>query len=386
MPGIFRMIFFILLTAVISCRSRDTGEKNNSFSPLQNGRELRIDHSTRFAVTIHDSFKKLKVMSPWPGSADTFTYILYRQKTGPSTWNRGPDLTEIRLPVRSMVCFSTTHLPYLEMLGAEDKLTGFPTTDYISSEVFRERVEAGKIRDLGPSNEINFEQLLDLNPDIVIAFSMNNDISMINKIKRSGIPVLFNADYLENHPLGRAEWIKFFAAILDREEEADSIFSRIESGYSQTRQKMNLVDSRPGVFTGVVYGDTWFMPGGQNYGSIFIRDAGADYIWAENPSREILQLSFESVYEKARNAGFWVGLATYKSLKEIRQADQRYMEFKAYRLGNVYNYTARQGKEGGNAYFEQGYARPDLILNDLAKIFHPELMRGHELYFYEKLF
>jgi iron complex transport system substrate-binding protein len=148
---------------------------------------------------------------------------------------------------------------------------------------------------------------------------------------------------------------------------------------------MDKVTDRPGVFTGVVYGDTWFMPGGQNYGSVFFRDAGADYVWADNPSKEILQLSFESVYEKAADAGFWVGVATYNSLEAIRQADARYTGFRAYEQGNVYNYTARLSEMGGNEYFELGYARPDLILGDLAFIFHPDLMPGHELYFYEKL-
>jgi iron complex transport system substrate-binding protein len=385
MPGIFRLFFFMLMAFLISCGNKHPGDNSNSHSLQQAGRKVRIEEATRFEITAHDSYKILKVMSPWPGSSDTFTYILQHWDTEEGPWKENDKLRVIRLPVRTMVCFSTTHLPYLEMLNAEDFLTGFPTTDYISSEIFRERVEAGKIKDLGPSNEINFEQLLDLDPDIVIAFSMNNDISMINKIQRSGIPVIFNADYLENHPLGRAEWIKFFAAIFEKEDLADSVYSEIQGRYKETKQKMSRVEVRPTVYTGVVYGDTWFMPGGNHNGSIFFRDAGADYIWSDNQSKEILQLSFESVYDKARNAEFWVGLATYNTLAAIRQADNRYTEFKAYKLGNVYNYTAQQGSAGGNAYFEMGYARPDIILNDLAKIFHPALMPEHELYFYEKL-
>jgi iron complex transport system substrate-binding protein len=349
------------------------------------GTLVEITYSTRFSITKFDDFKELKVISPWPASTDTFIYRLHHEKIEDSSQSSEATDLSIKLPLKSVVCFSTTHLPYFEMLGEEEKLTGFPTTSYISSTVFRERVKNGQIKDLGPSNEINLEQLLDLDPDLVIAFTMNNDLSIIEKIKKSGIPVVLNADYLEDHPLGRAEWIKFISAFFDKEKVADSIFSKIQYRYQETKVRMNRVIEKPSVFTGVVYGDTWFMPGGKHYGSIFFKDAGADYLWSDNASGEILQLSFESVYEKARDSDFWVGLATYGTLDEIQKADVRYSDFKAFREGNVYNYTARTSPEGGNAYFEEGYARPDIIINDLAKIFHPDLMEEHRFYFYEKL-
>ena len=385
MPGKYCMIYFFLLAHFISCRNKEPGQQNQ-MPPAAEGREITLNYATRFSITEFSSHKELKVIAPWPGSIDTFTYVLTYQGKENASPVPGNLQARVILPLKNLVCFSTTHLPYLEMLGETDVLTGFPTTSYISSDIFRDRVQAGKIRDLGPSNEINLEKLLDLNPDLIIAFSMNNDLSMIRKIQQTGIPVVLNADYLEDHPLGRAEWIKFMASFFDKENMADSVFREIDTRYQSTRNIMGAVTIHPAVFTGIVYGDTWFMPGGQHYGSIFFEDAGADYIWSDNLSKEILQLSFESVYNKAGNADFWVGVATYHSLKEIRQADERYAEFRAYQTGNIYNYTAQLKPEGGNPYFEMGYARPDIILNDLAKIFHPELMKDHRFYFYEKLF
>jgi iron complex transport system substrate-binding protein len=247
-------------------------------------------------------------------------------------------------------------------------------------------VKKGLIRDLGPSNEVNLESLMALHPDLVIAFSMGNDQSMLRKIQRSGISLVLNADYLENHPLGRAEWIKFMAAFFNRDQEADSIFNHIEEAYLQTKTRMSRLKDRPTLFTGVVYGDAWYMPGGQHYGSKFFNDAGGEYMWASNSSENILQLSFESVYEKAGKADFWIGTATYNSLKEIEQADIRYKEFKAYKDGKIYNYSNKVNSSGGNAYFETGYSRPDIVLRDLAKILHPEEMEDHQFYFYKKLY
>jgi iron complex transport system substrate-binding protein len=149
---------------------------------------------------------------------------------------------------------------------------------------------------------------------------------------------------------------------------------------------MNGLPDKPSVFTGVVYGDTWFMPGGNHYGARFFKDAGADYMWSNNKSNGILQLSFESVYDRARNADYWLGTATYDTFDDIINADARYAEFKAYSDRNIYNYTARVGPNGGNAYFESGYARPDIILKDLAKIFHPDQLGSHQFYYFKKLY
>lgn len=345
-----------------------------------------ITYAKRFSISYYPGYKKILLNEAWPGSHDTLTYIVTGDLKTAEQFKKDEEVTLILQPNENVVCFSTTHLPFLEMIRMEDRIGGFPTTDYIYSEKIRQRVESGHIRDLGPSNEINFEALLSLDPDLVFAFSMGNDLSMIHKMELSGIQVVLNADYMEDHPLGRAEWIKFVAAFFDRDREADSVFSHIERSYLTTKARMDGLDARPTVFTGVVYGDTWFMPGGRNYGSIFFGDAGGKYIWSDNEDSQILQLSFESVYEKAGSADFWIGTATYNSLKEIELADVRYTDFKAFNTGQVYNYSARTRPEGGIDYFEMGYARPDLILKDLAKILHPAEMEGHPFYFYKKLY
>lgn len=378
--------FILILLLIFGCSENKkahhyTGDKDEQIQAL-----TKIKYAKRFNITYFESYKMVEVNEPWPGSPDTLVYIITSDKSIMDSFNENADVGLIRQPVENVVCFSTTHLPFLEMINEESRLSGFPTIDYIYSEKIQDMAKKGKIKDLGPSNEINFESLLELNPDLVFAFTMGNELSMIRKIELSGVPMVLNADYLEDHPLGRAEWIKFIAAFFEKDLEADSIFNEIEKAYLETKARMDNMDRRPGVFTGVVYGDTWFMPGGEHYGTRFFNDAGGNYIWSENNSGNILQLSFESVYEKAGNADFWVGTATYNSFIEIEQADIRYRDFKAYKTGSIYNYSARLSEQGGNAYFELGYARPDIILKDLAKIFHPEEMKAHQFYFYKKLY
>jgi iron complex transport system substrate-binding protein len=136
---------------------------------------------------------------------------------------------------------------------------------------------------------------------------------------------------------------------------------------------------------GVVYGDTWFLPGGQNYAAKLAKDAGCNYLWGDDTSNGYLELSFESVYEKARNADLWIGVATFKTLKEISDADHRYTRFKPFKQKQVFNYDARLGAKGGSEFMELGYLRPDIILKDLVKITHPHLLPQYNMYFHRKL-
>ena len=137
--------------------------------------------------------------------------------------------------------------------------------------------------------------------------------------------------------------------------------------------------------SGIVYGDAWFLPGGQNYAAQLFRDAGCSYIWEDTDSNGYLHLPFETVYEKAHDADLWIGTGSFKTLDEIRAADSRYVRFRPFRNKSVYNYDARQGARGGNEYLELGYLRPDLILKDLIKISHPSLLPEHQLFFHRKL-
>jgi len=200
-----------------------------------------------------------------------------------------------------------------------------------------------------------------------------------------GVPVVINAEYLEKHPLGRAEWIKFIALFFNKEHAADSIFNSIEQLYLQTKASADTVVNKPSVLSGIVYGDAWFMPGGRNYAAQLFADAGCNYLWNEDNSTGFLELDFESVYNKANEAELWIGVGSHGSLNSLGDSDHRYKKFRAFQNGNVYTYDARKGAKGGSVYLELGYLRPDIILQDLVKIAHPQLLPDYTLYFHKRL-
>ncbi len=346
----------VLLSLLISCNQQQKATKT----------DLSLSHAVGFHFENKSDGKYLVIDKPWPNAKVTKEY-------------------KIEKPLQKVVCTSTSHLPYLEMLGKEDALIGFPNVSYISSDVFRQRAEDGLITDLGPSAGINIELLLSLQPDAVIAFDSGGESGILDKIEESGIPVIYNSDFLETSPLGRAEWIKFFGTLLDEEQKADSIFATIEGNYLRLTKLGENTENKPTVLNGVVYGDTWFMPGGQNWASVFYQNAGGQYLWAEDTTTSWLELSFEAVFEKGRNAEVWIGTSTFKSKSEMLVADGRYEEFSPFKKGNVYNYSKKRSPSGAFDYFESAYARPDLVLSDLIKILHPELLPEYETVYFEQL-
>lgn len=343
-----------------------------------------LQYATGFKVINRDNGTKLvEVLYPFQGATSGYKYLLVpKGKPIPDHEN---NVRVILIPLSSIVCTSTTHIPLLDYLGETEKLVGFPTTDYISSAQARSRIETGKVQELGVDKGLNLERIAMLNPDMVMGYTMNSDYGQFKKIEELNVPVVLNSEYLEKHPLGRAEWIKFMALFFNKEQQADSIFDIIEKDYLATKALADEVTEKPAVLSGIVYGDAWFLPGGENYAAKLLKDAGCNYLWGDNSSHGFLELSFESVYEKAHNADLWIGIGSFSSMKEINNADHRYAQFKPFREKQVYTSNARQGLKGGSEFLELGYLRPDLILKDLVKIAHPELLKEHTLYFHKKL-
>jgi iron complex transport system substrate-binding protein len=220
---------------------------------------------------------------------------------------------------------------------------------------------------------------------MVMGYAMSADLGQLKKIKELNIPVVVNGEYLEGDPLGRAEWIKFTSLFFNKEREADSVFNAIEQEYNRVKALTASVTGRPAVMSGIVYGDAWFLPGGRNYAATLLKDAGCNYLWRDNDSQGYLELSFESVYQKAREADLWIGVGSFNTLEELKAAEGRYALFKPFITGEVYSYNARIGAKGGNDFLETGYLRPDIILGDLVKIAHPGLVENKPLYFHKKL-
>jgi iron complex transport system substrate-binding protein len=200
-----------------------------------------------------------------------------------------------------------------------------------------------------------------------------------------GISAAINAEFMEATPLGRAEWMKFTALFFNREAEVEKAFGKIEKRYSELSRVGRSTSVKPSVFTNNSWQGLWHASGGKSFIAVMLADAGADYVWKDNPSERSIPLDFESVLERAQNADYWINTGVWNSQSDALSSDERYTLFSAFKNKTMYNHIGRVNEHGGNDYWESGVANPHLVLADLIKIFHPDLLPDHELYYYRKL-
>ncbi|MDP3311918.1 ABC transporter substrate-binding protein [Lutibacter sp.] len=344
------------------------------------GVKTQLKYAKGFEIITYKNYKLLRIKAPYQNATETFEYVLTTNKTKTNS-----ELNTIQIPVKKLVVTSTTHIPMLELLESESKLIGYPNTDYISSEKTRKLIESGTITNLGNEEQINTELLINLHPEVVIGFSLSSNNKMFENIQQLGIPVLLNGDWLEESPLGRAEWIKFFGVLFDKEKEADRIFNKIEKNYAEAASLAKKATTKPTVISGGLFKDIWNLPAGDSFEAQFLNDAQTNYLWKNSKGKGSLTLNIENVFEKGQQAEIWISPSYFTTLSEMEQSNAIYKEFKAFKIKEVYSFVKKKGATGGVIYFELAPTRPDLVLKDLIKIAHPELLKNYELTFYERL-
>ncbi|HMI08249.1 MAG TPA: ABC transporter substrate-binding protein [Flavobacterium sp.] len=371
-----KFIAFLIVLTAVGCKRNE-----ENISVIKQQSENSIHYAKGLSIFKYDGFSIVKITNPWPNASKDYTYILQEKGAKiPDSLKQNPI---IPIPLQSIVVTSTTHIPSLEMLGVENTLVGFPDLDYICSEKIRARIAEGKIKELGSNQSLNTEVIIDLQPQLLVGFGIDNNNPALDNLQKNGLKVMLNGDWNEQNPLGKAEWIKFFGALYGKEKTADSIFTNIERSYKATVELAKKATSKPTVLIGAMYENHWYIPNGNSWGSRFVNDAGGNYLWKDATGTGSLSLSFETVFEKAQHANFWINESG--SLQEMATANPHYAQFDAFRNKTVYSFTRRKGKTGGIVYYELAPNRPDLVLKDILKILHPELLPNHQLFFFEQL-
>ena len=338
------------------------------------------------AESTGDGVIYLTIKNPWPGAKRDFRYALVtREKTSEFTPPKDGLDGVVEIPVRRIILTSTTQVPALETLGMEERLVGFPGLDYISSPITRRRIEAGEVGELGANEQLNTELVLSLDPDLIVGFGVSGAPSSYQALETSGIPVVYNGDWIKKDPLGKAEWILFFGLLLGEEEAAQSAFEKVENAYQQARALAAEATESPTVLSGALYRDVWYLPGGDSWAARFIRDANARYLWEGTPGNGSLSLSLESVLEKGSEADFWIAPSQFTSYAEMTRSNQHYGQFRAFRNKKIYTYALSRGAGTGMLYYERGPGRPDLILKDLIYWLHPGLLPDYTPVFFKPL-
>lgn len=335
--------------------------------------------AVNFRLEYHRSYQVLTVDRPYPGGKPV-SYLLLRCGTpAPALSGELAAAQRIEVPVRSLFSGSTTQLGMIAELDETDLVTGVAQPAGVSNPAVRARIAARAAVGYAPGGQVNVETVLGARPDVLVSGGL--DDPSYPKLRAAGVPVLADAEWLETTPLGRAEWVKVFAALTGTERRAAQVYDAIRADYH--RAVSRAAGAGPvAVLPGAMSQGSWSMPTGGGYTGRLIADAAGTYPWATTTGPQRLELNFESVYARAGRAPLWLVTSGWKTLTDVVAADNRYAELAAVRHGQVWSAT---GPGPAGDYWERGAARPDLILADLIAILHPQLARGHRFAFYRRV-
>jgi iron complex transport system substrate-binding protein len=395
-----RFIIFILCGAFLLASCGEKGRKTTPGAGPQiadtgadgagiageevSGAKAVIRYAHGFSIDYHDHYKLVKILDQLAGKTDTLEYVLVQQ--GYSSPSGYPKAQVINIPVKTIVGMSSMHVALADFVGVADRINGLGSLQYITSPTVRKNIRDGKVTEVGLDGNMNTELIVTMHPDLLIA--MGNPESAFGRYKTltdAGTPVLLDAEWLEATPLGRAEWVKLMAALVNKEAYVNRRFDSLEQAYNDLVLRASHTTTRPHVIIGLPYKGSWFMPAGESYMARFLRDAGAGYKWSDTKGTGSLALNFESVAPEALTADYWLNVGYVETKADIVSKDTRYAGFKPFKTGYIYNNNKRVNDLGSNDYWESGGVNPQLILADLIRILHPELLPDHQLVYYKQL-
>lgn len=321
----------------------------------------------------------IQVFNPWQGAKDVeMSYFISRNGEQAPAGFTGPT---IPAGAKQIVCMSSSYIAMLDALGQVDRIVAVSGIDYVSNPYIIAHKDS--IKDMGP--EMNYELLLGLKPDVVLLYGIGDaQTAVTDKLKELSIPYMYVGEYLEESPLGKAEWMVALSELTDSREKGIEIFSEIPKRYQTLKDLTASVEQRPTVMFNTPWNDSWIMPSTKSYMAQLVNDAGADYIYKENTSNSSAPIGLETAYGLIQKADYWINVGMASTLDELKAVNPKFTDAKSVREKTAYNNNLRLTATGGNDYWESAVVRPDIVLRDLIHIFHPELV-SDSLYYYRHL-
>lgn len=368
--GVTKWRFIVVMTVMAmffcSCRHSGKHEIHDADNEVEIASGLNISHYRNFTL--------VKIKNPWREGAMLQIYALVpRDSLLPD--DIPDDAIVVRTPVKSALVYSSVHGGVIKELGEVQSITGVCDLEYFNMPEVITGVKEGRIVDAGKSVSPTVEKIMSFMPEVIILSPFQNGGYGI--LANLGIPIIECADYMENTPVGRAEWIKLFGELYDKRAEADSIFNSVKDKYDSLRSVASMTKERPKVISETVMSGVWYVPGGSSYMAHFYVDAGAEYPWADNNSAGSLSLDFAQVYDKAGDADFWLIRSTTQMTREsFVKSNPLNGKFKACKDGNVYQCCTLE-----TTLFQDFPFHPEILLEEYIKIFHPGMLPGDLKYF-----
>lgn len=371
-----QVILFIFLLALLS----SCGGKSKSSSVIEAEKAIPLRYAENLSLSATEDYTIARLRNPWDTTRILHTYVLVdKKKSLPADL---PEGTLVRTPLSKAVVYSSVHCGLLNQIGALKSIGGVCDLKYIKLQEVQDGCRTGSIADVGNGMNPDIEKIIDLHPDAIMLSPFENS-GGYGRVEKLNIPIIECADYMETSALGRAEWMRFYGLLFGKKTEADAMFASIERNYKDLQELVKPISFAPSVMCDLKTSSTWYTPGGNSTIAKLYSDAGANYIFREDTHSGSLPYPFEVIFEKGQQTDFWLiryNQPVDKTYGELEKEFAPYAGFRAFKERNIYGCNTNRVP-----FYEETPFHPDWLLKDLIKIFHPSLLEGYELRYYNKL-
>jgi iron complex transport system substrate-binding protein len=378
--SLFLLTSFLFLAGCIQKRP-----VNPVFTEAGRFSEEPVLFADGFTLQTGKSNALVSIINPWQ-NAQNVKYSYFLSDTLKQSQIIDESHWFIKTPVKRVVCLSTTHIGFIGFINESASIVGISGKNYVVNEELRSKISRNQLPDVGYDENLNYELILKLKPDVVLAYGVSGTITnTVRKLNELGIPAILIAEYLEEEPLAKMEWIKVFGALYGCKDLAMHKFDSVANQYKQLALLAGKAGNKPTVLLGLPWRGSWYISGGQSYIARLVSDAGGEYIFNDLMFNESRPIALEKVFERALHAEFWLNSGDALTKSDLFSVDERFIRLSPVFNDHVYNNNNRVSPSGGNAFYESGVVEPEIILSDLIYILHPQLLPSHQLKYYRKL-
>ena len=354
----------------------------NTSAQQDGGDTVAFKYAKRLTVVKYEGYTVATLQNPWKEDKILHRYILLPDTIERSTLDALPKGTVIRTPLRRSVIFTTVHCALLQTLGKAHSIAGVADLKYIKLPFIHEQVRKGNISNCGDGMSPVVEKIIDQRPDAILLSPFENS-GGYGKLEEIDIPLIECAEYMEQTPLARAEWMRFYGMLFGCEQQADSLFSVVDSSYNVLKEVAKTSRIQRSVVLDKVTGSVWYVPGGKSTIGQMLADAQCVYPWMSDEHSGSVSLPFETVLERAGECDVWLFRFSADHLisySELLGEHHGYDHFRAFRNREVYGCNVELSQ-----FYEESPFRPDWLLTDFIQILHPDILNLPPLRYYQKI-
>lgn len=360
----WHIAILLIIILINGCSDKNQYEKSTTGNSIHYAQNIKIN-STSIG-------HKVEIINP--DTKKTYKYLITSDEKqilkGYQT---------IVTPIKGITVLSATHVGMLSKIDAIKNIKGFSNAKYVYNSDLKKQIQSGYTKTFGEEQSVSPEAIIQSNSKLIIHSGFGTQFTKEEQLKKLGILCIPNFEWKETHPLGKAEWIKFFGLLFQKETESNKYFSEVEKAYLKLKDDSKKYTSKPTVFAGNIFGEYWYTPAGNSFQAQFYLDASANYVYSNRKGVGSLAISLEQIIKDNRNTDIWLDPGNC-ALPEIVKSHETLVHLKAYKTKSVYDYSQNMNK-----YWELSASEPHHVLSDLIQIFHLNPLDSNLLYFYKKL-